>query len=225
MSRTPIVAANWKMNDPPAGWDTAHAPYAKRKNADIIVLPSMIDIPACINAGLNVGAQCGRAEASGAFTGDVSMEMLKRLGCTYVLCGHSERRQHHHESDEMVAAQAAAAMSAGLIPIICMGETMDQREMKQEKEVVKQQLTTASHQLQATSFVIAYEPVWAIGTGKTATPDDAQEMHAFIRSPPAGAVAGHASRAGRLPRGAMRSRAGTTAAGGGSRSGPVPGVM
>ncbi len=186
MSRTPIVAANWKMNPPPNGWDAADASYRPHAQVDVIVFPSSVDIDACVEEKIVTGAQCGRSEPSGAFTGDLSMNMIASHGCRYVLCGHSERRQHHHESDEMIAEQVKAAIEAGLTPILCIGETADEREMGNAEETVKRQLSfvldSGSYQLPATSFVIAYEPVWAIGTGKTATPEDAQAMHAFIRS-------------------------------------------
>jgi triosephosphate isomerase len=129
-----------------------------------------------MEAKLITGAQYGRAEASGAFTGDVSMAMLAKLGCRYVLCGHSERRKFHHETDSMVAEQAVAALEAKLHPIVCVGETAEEREKGKEKDVVLKQIKGLP-----SGITIAYEPVWAIGTGKTATPKDAQDMHAWIR--------------------------------------------
>ncbi len=181
-----IVAANWKMNPPPASWDAADAPYRPHADVDVIVFPASIDIDVCVSQKITTGAQSGRSEPNGAFTGDMSMTMIAAHGCRYVLCGHSERRQHHHESDEQIAAQVQAAIDAGLTPILCIGETADERELGQAEETVKRQieaiLDSKSCQLTATNFVLAYEPVWAIGTGKTATPDDAQAMHAFIRS-------------------------------------------
>lgn len=183
-TRHPLVAANWKMHNPPAGWDASDSPFRPRAEADVIVFPSTPDLSACVQAGLTTGAQAGRPEQDGAFTGDVSMKMLADHGCRYVLCGHSERRQHHHESNEFIADEVLAAIDTGLIPILCIGETADQREMGEAEEIVRQQLScvlqATSHTLEA--LVIAYEPVWAIGTGKTASADDAQKMHAFMRS-------------------------------------------
>lgn len=179
MSRTPFIAANWKMNPPPQGWDAEDSPYRAREGADVAVFPATLDIPACIEKFLITGGQAARPEATGAFTGDVSMRMLANHGCQYVLCGHSERRMHHHETNEHVAAEAKSALDAGLIPVVCVGETADEREMGKAEEVVRAQLE-GIEQLEA--MVIAYEPVWAIGTGKTASPADAQQMHAFIRS-------------------------------------------
>lgn len=183
MSRTPLVAANWKMNSPPSGWDAPDSPYRPQPGVDVIVFPELQDVTVCKNAGLHTGAQYGRPEPSGAFTGDVSMAQLKELGATRVLCGHSERRQHHGETDAFIAAQVQAALGVGLIPILCIGETAAEREAGKAQEVVKNQLSvllTTDHSL-LTPLVLAYEPVWAIGTGKTATPEDAQEMHVYIR--------------------------------------------
>ncbi len=182
--RKGIVAANWKMNPPPEGWNAPDTPYRPHQTVDVIVFPSSIDIDACVSQNIMTGAQCGRSEPNGAFTGDMSMTMIAAHGCRYVLCGHSERRQHHHESDEMIASHVQAAIDAGLTAILCVGETLDQRELGQAEEVVSTQLSLV---LEASgprldAIILAYEPVWAIGTGKTATPDDAQAMHAFIRS-------------------------------------------
>ena len=177
MDRKFLIAANWKMNPAPAGWDATDSPYRSESAVDVIVLPTFVDLHAAIAAKLIVGSQCGRAEPAGAFTGDVSISQLKTMGCRYVLCGHSERRRHHGETDQMVAEQAIATLEAGMHPIVCVGETEEERKVGKEKDVVKRQMKNLP-----TGITIAYEPVWAIGTGKTATPKDAQEMHAFIRS-------------------------------------------
>lgn len=177
-TRTPIVAANWKMNPPPAGWNAPDSPFHALTGCDVIVFPSALDIAACVKALSNVGAQGGRPEASGAFTGDLSMTMIAAVGCTHVLCGHSERRMHHAENDEFIGAQMKAAIEAGLTPIVCVGETADERETGEHESTVRRQIES----LGDAPSIIAYEPVWAIGTGKTATPADAQAMHAFIRS-------------------------------------------
>ncbi len=179
--RKVIVAANWKMNPPPQGWDTTDSPFRPRTDIDVIVFPPMNTIDECVAQRLLVGGQYGRPESSGSFTGDVSMQQLKADGCRYVLCGHSDRRRHHEESDSFVAEQAKAAIDAGLMPIICVGETADEREIGEATAVVKRQLSVIDPEVLAES-IIAYEPVWAIGTGKTATSKDAEEMHAFIRS-------------------------------------------
>lgn len=179
MTRTPLIAANWKMNPPPQGWDTEDSPYRSRNGVDVAVFPATLDIAACVEKFLVTGGQAARPEATGAFTGDVSMRMLANHGCRHVLCGHSERRMHHHETNEYIAAQAKSALEAGLVPVVCVGETADEREMGKAEDVVRTQLQ-AVESLEA--MVIAYEPVWAIGTGKTASPADAQQMHAFIRS-------------------------------------------
>lgn len=183
MSRKPLIAGNWKMFPAPSELQT----YKPREDVDVIVFPTFIDIPSCIDFGLVVGAQFGHPEESGPHTGDVSMKMVKDLGCAYVLCGHSERRQRHGESNEFVAKQVVAALKLGLHPIVCVGETEEERNMGREKEVVKEQIETVlsvvNQKLKTSNYelAIAYEPVWAIGTGKTATPNDAQTMHSFIR--------------------------------------------
>ncbi len=167
------------MHEPPAGAYAKDSPYRSTPHVEVCVFPTLLDWQGAAEAGLVYGAQYGRAEPSGAFTGDVSMQMLKHQRFHYVLCGHSERRMHHAESDEVVALQAAAAVAVGLHPIVCIGETADEREMGQTKDVVLRQLAALSALEHCT---IAYEPVWAIGNGKTATVEQAQEMHAYIRS-------------------------------------------
>ncbi|MFA6039450.1 MAG: triose-phosphate isomerase [Candidatus Peribacteraceae bacterium] len=176
--RTPLIAANWKMNPPPLGWDAADSPYRPRPDVDVIVFPTFLDLAQCVDAEMNTGAQCGHPDPAGAHTGDVSVAMVSDLGCTYVLCGHSERRQGHGETDAFVAREAQAALDAGLEPVVCIGETQEERDAGKERDVVQRQFAA----LPSDVSVIAYEPVWAIGTGKNATPEQAQEMHAFIRS-------------------------------------------
>lgn len=176
MTRKHLIAANWKMNSPPQGWDAENSPYKPREDVDVVIFPTFIDMRTCLEKFLVVGGQYGRNEPQGAFTGDVSMKILAEHGCTYVLCGHSERRKYHGETDEIVAAQVAAATEAGLHPIVCVGESLEEREAGREQEVVERQVRAAGK-----TSIIAYEPVWAIGTGKTATSAQAQDMHAFIR--------------------------------------------
>lgn len=133
---------------------------------------------------IEVGAQDVSAWLSGAYTGEVSAAMLKELGCRYAIVGHSERRQHHGETDLVVADKAKAALAAGVTPIVCVGETLAEREAGQTEEVVKRQLAAVIHTNGhcISEIVVAYEPVWAIGTGKTATPQEAQAVHAVLRA-------------------------------------------
>jgi triosephosphate isomerase len=136
----------------------------------------------CAGSTVAVGAQDCSHMQSGAYTGEVSAEMLVDQGCRWVILGHSERRQYHAESDDLVAAKLTAAVQAGLFPIVCVGETREQREAAEAEAVVERQLRGAlAAQADLRGLVIAYEPVWAIGTGLTATPEQAQAMHAFIR--------------------------------------------
>jgi triosephosphate isomerase len=130
------------------------------------------------------GAQDCSAHEQGAYTGEVSAGMLRELGCRYAIVGHSERRQYHAESDQLVADKAKAALARGVTPIVCVGETLAQREAGQTEAVVKRQLSAVIHTLThcVGEMVVAYEPVWAIGTGKTATPEQAQAVHALLRA-------------------------------------------
>lgn len=133
---------------------------------------------------LEMGAQDVSAHASGAYTGEVSAAMLRELDCRYVIVGHSERRQYHGETDALVAAKAKAALAAGITPIVCVGETLAEREAGRTEEVVKRQLAAVIHENGhcISEIVVAYEPVWAIGTGKTASPEEAQAVHAVLRA-------------------------------------------
>lgn len=179
MSRTPFIAANWKMHPIPDGALEHDSPYQSHAAVDVIVFPTFLDIPACVEAKLITGAQCGHWEKQGAHTGDLSMETIANAGCRSVLCGHSERRRDHGETNESVIEQVIAALEANLHPILCIGETEKERDAGKEKDVVKAQLLNCPFEKEIT---IAYEPVWAIGTGQTASPEQAQRMHAFIRS-------------------------------------------
>ncbi len=133
---------------------------------------------------LALGAQDVSAQASGAYTGEVSASMLKDFGCRYVLVGHSERRQYHGETDALVASKAQQALAAGITPIVCLGESLAEREAGLTAEVVKRQLAAVIHANGhcISEIVVAYEPVWAIGTGKTASPEEAQAVHAVLRA-------------------------------------------
>ena len=133
---------------------------------------------------IDVGAQDVSRHATGAYTGEVSATMLKDLGCRYAVVGHSERRQHHGETDALVADKVRAALASGITPIVCVGELLTEREAGLTQEVVKRQLAAVIHANGhcISEIVVAYEPVWAIGTGKTATPDEAQTVHAVLRA-------------------------------------------
>ncbi len=135
-------------------------------------------------AAVELGAQDVSAHASGAYTGEVSATMLKEFGCRFAIVGHSERRQYHAETDQLVADKAKAALAAGITPIVCIGETLAEREAGHTEEVVKRQLAAVIHTNGhcISEIVVAYEPVWAIGTGKTASPEEAQAVHAVLRA-------------------------------------------
>jgi triosephosphate isomerase len=185
-----LIAGNWKMN----GTSQANAALlaslsaARFDRASLAVCVPFVYVPqsqaALQSSAVAIGAQDCSAHASGAYTGEVSAAMLKDVGCSYVIVGHSERRQYHGESDALVAAKAGAALDAGLTPIVCVGETLAEREAGQTMSVVSRQLgvVLAALQARASKTVVAYEPVWAIGTGKVATPAQAQEVHAAIRA-------------------------------------------
>ena len=187
--RQPLVVGNWKMHGSRAS--VAALLQALRgelegTSTELAVCPTYVHLEQalglCEGSGLAVGAQDCSARDSGAYTGEVSAQMLADLGCRWVILGHSERRQYHGESDELVAAKLTAAVAAGLQAILCVGETREQRERGEAEAVVGGQLAAAlANQDDLTGLVVAYEPVWAIGTGLTATPDEAQAMHDFIR--------------------------------------------
>lgn len=185
--RRPLVAGNWKMNGSRAiVADLVAGLSDVESSAEVVVCPTFVHIAQVIEAAagshLQVGAQDCSHMAAGAFTGEVAAPMLADLGCQWVILGHSERRQYHSESDELVAAKLSAAVAAGLSPVVCVGETREQREDGEAESVVARQLAGALEgQVSLAGLVIAYEPVWAIGTGLTATPEQAQDMHAFIR--------------------------------------------
>lgn len=193
MPRKPLIAGNWKMNknhlEAIAIVQKVH--YLLRSEdydvADVLVCPPFTALRAVQNLiegdsmQILLGGQNCHWEAEGAFTGEISAPMLSRLKCSYVIAGHSERRQFFGDTDEWVNKKAKAILAAGMTPIVCVGEHLEQRESGQHEEIVDTQLTGSLKGLPLQSIVIAYEPVWAIGTGKTATPSDAQGMCAFIR--------------------------------------------
>ncbi len=188
--RRKLVAGNWKMHGSrPANVELLVALMAARPfGADVAVcVPSVyLAETAAQLAGseLRWGAQDVSPHEQGAYTGEVSAAMLQECGCRYVLVGHSERRAYHAESDELVAAKAQAALGRGVTPIVCVGETLAQRDAGDTEAVVKRQLSAVIHTLGhcAAEMVVAYEPVWAIGTGRTASPQQAQAVHAVLRA-------------------------------------------
>jgi triosephosphate isomerase len=190
MTRRPLVAGNWKMNGLRAALSEIRAMGAAygdplRARAELIVCPpaTLIALAHDIasRSGLGLGGQDCHAEPSGAHTGDISAEMLKDAGASYVIVGHSERRSDHGETDADVRAKAAAALRAGLTPIVCVGETRAEREAGEALSVVGAQIDGSLPADAPSRIVIAYEPVWAIGTGLTPTVEDVAEMHAFAR--------------------------------------------
>lgn len=190
--RKKLVAGNWKMHGSRSMAQAlvGEIVAGKPSTIDVAVFPPFPYIAALadshIGSGLGFGAQdVSEHEGQGAYTGEVSAAMLADCGAQWVLVGHSERRQYHGESDELVARKFAAARAGGLTPILCVGETLAQREAGETEAVISRQLQAVIALNGIGSFdtaVIAYEPVWAIGTGRTATPEQAQEVHAFIRS-------------------------------------------
>jgi len=189
--RRKIVAGNWKLQ----GSREFAAALVDAINAGapagvgLIVLPPypyLGEVLArCAGADIAVGAQDVSAHAKGAYTGEVAASMLADVGARYTLVGHSERRQYHAESSELVAQKFQAAQAAGITPILCVGERLEEREAGQTEAVIAGQLRPVLELVGAAAFanaVVAYEPVWAIGTGRTASPEQAQEVHAFIRS-------------------------------------------
>jgi triosephosphate isomerase (TIM) len=189
-SRTPLVAANWKMNGSlaaNAAWLQAFAPRRAALACEVVVCAPSVYLAVLAGqaaAGIDVGAQDVSERAPGAFTGDIAAAMLADVGCRWVIVGHSERRQLHGESDGIVAAKAAATIGAGLRPIVCVGETLAEREAGATLAVVRRQLDAVLERIGANALAggaLAYEPVWAIGTGRTASPAQAQEVHAALR--------------------------------------------
>ena len=189
--RRPLVAGNWKMNGTRASIETVGAirdglSPALVAGIDVLICPPSTLISSCVAAAagssIAIGGQNLHARASGAFTGSISAEMLADLGATYVIVGHSERRAYHHETDDGVHAKALGARRAGLCGIICVGETIEEREQGRALDIVRAQLAIGLPKgATAADTVIAYEPVWAIGTGRTPTARDIAEVHASLR--------------------------------------------
>ncbi|MCE5251849.1 triose-phosphate isomerase [bacterium] len=187
-----IIAGNWKMHMNHREAQTLVHAIAEKvsgiEDVEIVVCPPFTSLAAAgegiKGTTIALGAQNMHWEQKGAFTGEISANMLLTLGCEYVILGHSERRTYFHESDEIVAKKVQSAIKAGITPIVCVGETREERENGITRKVVERQVKGALTNLRADEFhgtVIAYEPVWAIGTGLTATVEQAQEVHAFIR--------------------------------------------
>jgi triosephosphate isomerase len=204
--RRPVVAGNWKMHGSRSANQALLTELERRVKPewpiDIVVFPPYVYISDAVRmlegGQIRVGAQDVCAEAGGAFTGQVSVSMLKDVGCRYVIVGHSERRRLYHEDDALVARKFAAVLMAGLTPVLCVGETLEEHESHQAEAVVARQIDAVIAMNGVSSFkqaILAYEPVWAIGTGRTATPQQAQTVHAYLR----GRIAAHdANIAGRL---------------------------
>lgn len=190
--RRPLVAGNWKMNGSRASinalLDGIKAGIGEVKSTEVVVCAPFVylaDVQSQLTGSpVAWGAQNVSHESAGAYTGEVAVSMLKDFGCTHVIVGHSERRTLYGEDDAVVAKKFAAARAAGITPILCVGETLDEREKGVTEDVVARQLDAVLELEGIAAFeqaVIAYEPVWAIGTGKTASPEQAQAVHAFIR--------------------------------------------
>jgi triosephosphate isomerase len=186
-----IIAGNWKMNksisETKAFFTELLKKLQKTENS-VILAPPFLSLQSAIettkNSTVQISSQNVHFEENGAFTGEVSTSMLKEIGVTHAIIGHSERRQYFAETDETVNKRSLTALKNGLTPIICIGETLKERESNKTNDVIKMQTENALKNFSENDLekiVIAYEPVWAIGTGKTATPEQAQEVHAFIR--------------------------------------------
>jgi triosephosphate isomerase len=190
--RKKLIAGNWKMYKTPEQTRDFLQNFmpmvADHARGEIAICPPFVCLPAAVEAanGSNVaiGAQNMHWEKEGAFTGEISTAMLLGTGCTHVIIGHSERRQYFGETDDTVNLKLKAALESGLIPIVCVGEVLEEREANLTEDVLRRQCLRAFHAIsgkKAAKLVVAYEPVWAIGTGKTATPQMAAEAHALIR--------------------------------------------
>ena len=188
-----LIAGNWKMNGSLAANEALVNAMLSRMGPEEPVADLALCVPAPYLAQLQhllkgsklaLGAQDVSAHEQGAYTGEVSAAMLQDFGCRYAIVGHSERRQYHGETDALVATKAQRALAAGITPIVCVGETLGEREADQTEAVVKRQLAAVIHTVAhcTSEIVVAYEPVWAIGTGKTASPEQAQHVHAVLRA-------------------------------------------
>lgn len=198
-----LIAGNWKMNGGLAANEALLGALRQRVGQPVcdvavcVPAPYLAQVQALAQGTpIALGAQDVSAHAQGAYTGEQSVAMLKDFGVRYAIVGHSERRQYHGETDEVVAAKAGAALAGGITPIVCVGETLAEREAGHTEEVVRRQLAAVIHANGhcISEIVVAYEPVWAIGTGKTASPEEAQAVHAVLRAQLAHAAADAAAR-------------------------------
>lgn len=191
--RRPVIAGNWKMNmtasETKVLVNQLKSSLADAGDVEIVVCPPFTALAeACsrlMGTGIHVGGQNMHWETQGAYTGEVSASMLKDLGCTHVILGHSERRTLFGEQDESINLKLKSALKAGLVPILCVGETLEEREEEITDTICARQLEGALQDIESwdlAKIIIAYEPIWAIGTGRTATPEDAQAVIGFIRS-------------------------------------------
>lgn len=189
--RKPLIAANWKMNGTLETNQKLVGALVEQLNlpaVDILICPPAVYISQVQSlvskTDIRLGGQTLNQHDAGAFTGEISALMLKDLGCSYVILGHSERRTIYAETDACVAAKFIAAVAAGLVPVLCVGETLEERQQEKTLQVIERQISEVVKVAGIEAFknaVVAYEPVWAIGTGKTATPEQAQDIHAAIR--------------------------------------------
>ena len=186
-----LIAGNWKMNCTVEEAEAffKHFKLQKKEGVEMLICPPFTDLPLTnfflARTSVRWGAQNVYPEEKGAFTGEISPAMLKGLGCSYVICGHSERREILGESDEFIARKVKAVKEHGMTPILCVGETAEERKNGQTEERIASEIRSALWGIDKKdvgSLVIAYEPIWAIGTGKTATADQAEEVHAYIRN-------------------------------------------
>jgi triosephosphate isomerase len=191
MTRKPLIAGNWKMNGGLAANEAllrALLAQVGTPAAEVAVCapaPYLAQLQSLLNGSpIAWGSQDVSAHEQGAYTGEISVAMLHDFGCRFAIVGHSERRQYHGETDALVAAKAQRALAGGVTPIVCVGESLAEREAGQTEAVVKRQLAAVIHAVAhcTSEIVVAYEPVWAIGTGKTATPEQAQQVHAVLRA-------------------------------------------
>jgi len=174
-----LIAGNWKMFKGPSETTAFAAAFSPPEGVDVVICPPYTSLREAVAGGLTVYAQNVHWEAEGAFTGEVAAEMLLELGVQGSIVGHSERRRYFGETDETTARRARRALEAGLAVIACVGETEEERERGETEEVLRRQVSVLPEHER---LVVAYEPVWAIGTGKTATPDVAQEAHAVVKT-------------------------------------------
>jgi len=190
--RVPFIAGNWKMNtnltEATALVNELKASLKDVKGKDVVLCPPFVYLAAVKNiikgSPIKLGAQNAYSQPKGAFTGEISIDMLKDIGCDYVIIGHSERRQIFKEDNSTINKKLKAALNLGLSPIFCVGELLEERNENRTEKIIRQQVENGLAEIPPEKFnqmTIAYEPVWAIGTGRTATPEQAQEIHSFIR--------------------------------------------